>query len=150
MYIINLVIILNEGDVNMENICILGLSYDYIPPSSSFSICTNNLNIKVNSDIESIAKISCIGTGYIEETFNSLNKFYATVHVNFNIRIDYICNEKNMNFHIFELNKFIYINLGDKLNKTNFDIDVEILDIGVLSINKNLISLYTLLITCLY
>ncbi|MEG0844427.1 MAG: hypothetical protein RSD22_09310 [Romboutsia sp.] len=134
----------------MEDVYILGISQDYTPNSSSFSIFTDDFKLQVEKNIESITKISCSSNGYIEEIFKSLEKLYGTVHVKINIRIDYMCSENNINFHVFEIDKYIYINLGEGSNKKDFDIDVEILDLGVLFIDKKTINLYTLTNACLY
>ncbi|MEG1423840.1 MAG: hypothetical protein RRY11_06085 [Terrisporobacter sp.] len=134
----------------MEDIYVLGISHDYIPSSSSFSVFTNNLKLEVDKNIESITKISCSSNGYIEEIFKSLDELYGTVHVKINIRFDYVCSENNMNFHVFEIDKYVYINLGKRLSKKDFNIEVEILDLDILFIEKKTINLYTLIIACLY
>ncbi|MGL5693066.1 MAG: hypothetical protein ACRCXA_03255 [Peptostreptococcaceae bacterium] len=134
----------------MEDIYILGLSNDYTPPSSSFCIETNNFTLQVEKNIESITKISCCLNGKIEEIFKSLNTHYATLHLSMDIRIDYMCVENNINFHIFNFNKLIYINLGEHISKKDFNIDAEILDLGILNIKENKIDVYSLVLACLY
>lgn len=134
----------------MEDIYILGLSNGYTPPSSSFGIETYNFSLQVEKNIESITKISCCLNGRIEEIFKSLNKYYVALHLSIDIRMDYICTENTMNFHIFNLNKLIYINLGEHINKKDFNIDTEILDLGIINIKENEVDIYSLVLACLY
>lgn len=134
----------------MEDVYILGINKDYTPPSSSFCIFADNFEFEVKKDIKSLTKISISSNGYIEETFQSLDKFYKTVLIKLKIRVDYICNENNMNFHIFEMSKYVYINMGDSICKKNFDIDVDVLDCDNICWQKRHINLYTLLSACIH
>lgn len=134
----------------MEDVYILGLSNDYIPPSSSFCIEAYNFDLELEKNIESITKISCCSDGSVEEIFKSLNMYYAALHLSIDIRIDYMCNENNINFQIFNFNKLIYVNLGESINKKDFNIDSEILDLGIVNIEKNKVNIYTLVLSCLY
>ncbi|MGL4912051.1 MAG: hypothetical protein ACRC3Y_06395 [Romboutsia sp.] len=134
----------------MEDAYILGLSNDYTPPSSSFCVEAYNFSFQVEKHIETITKISCCSNGNIEEIFKSLNIYYATLHLSIDIRIDYMCKENNMNFQMFNFNKLIYINLGEKISKKDFSIDAEILDLGIINIKENKIDIYSIVLTCLY
>lgn len=134
----------------MDEICILGINKDYIPPSPSFNIDSFNFKLEVNNDISSITKVYCAANGSIEDTFNFLNSTYATIHLNIDIRIDYMCTNSSMNFHKFTLDKIIYINLGYSPNKRTFNIDSQILDLNILNITNNILSTYVVLTTCVY
>ncbi|MEG0282966.1 MAG: hypothetical protein RR662_07310 [Clostridia bacterium] len=133
----------------MEDVYILGINNDYTPPSSSFCIFADNFELEVANDIKSITKISLSPSGLIEESFKSLDKFYKAVLIKLIIRVDYMCNENNMNFHIFEIDKYTYINTGDFIIQNTFDVDVVPLDCGIISIQKRHINLYTLLSACI-
>lgn len=134
----------------MEDVYVLGISNDYTPPSPSFCVEVDNFNLKVDKDIKSITKISTCANGLIEEIFKSLDTNYATVHLSIDIRIDYMCSQNNMNFHIFTLDKLIYVNLGSTFNKKDLNIDTEVLDLGVVNIKDKQVEIYSLVLTCLY
>lgn len=134
----------------MEDIYVLGISQDYIPPAPSFSMDTFNFSLSLDKSIDSITKISCCANGSIDETFKSLNSNYSAVHVNIELRVDYMCVDSNMNFHKFDINKIIYVNLGQSINKRIFNIDTEILDLSVLNIKNKILDIYTVLLTCVY
>ncbi|MGL4913501.1 MAG: hypothetical protein ACRC3Y_13840 [Romboutsia sp.] len=134
----------------MEDIYSVGISNDYNPPSSSFNIETNNYTLKVQNNIESITKISCSANGTVEECFKCLETNYSLVYLSIDVRIDYMCVDNSMNFQFFNFNKLVYINLGSDINKKDFDIDTEVLDIGVVDIIDNTIEIYILTIACVY
>lgn len=134
----------------MDELCILGINKDYIPPSPSFSIDSFNFTLEVNNNISSLTKISCCANGFIDDTFKFLNGTYAAIHLNIELRVDYMCINSSMNFHKFSLDKIIYINLGSNLNTRIFNIDSEILDLNILNISDNILSTYVILNTCVY
>lgn len=136
--------------LKLDDIYFLGVNKDYIPPSPSFNLDTFNDRLEVDKDISSLTKISCCTSGCIEDIFKSLNTTYAAVHLSIEIRVDYMCLDSNMNFHKFKIDKIIYINIGSNLNTRLLNIDTQLIDIGVLSINKNVIDLYILVATSLF
>lgn len=128
----------------MDDVCILGVNKDYVPTSSSFSIDTFNITFEVDKYIEYLSKISCCINGYIEEIFKSLGTNYAAIYLNIEIRVDYMCDNDNMNFYKFSINKIIYINLGSGINSRMLNIDTDIIDLGVINIDSKSIDMYIL------
>lgn len=134
----------------MEDIYVIGISKDYTPPSSAFSINSNNFTFLINDDVDVITKVSCSASGNIEEIFTSLNTNYATVYASIDINVYYMCSDNTINVHRLTLDKLIYINLGKNIYKKNFNVDTEVLDLDIIYCEDNKLTMYTILLVCLY
>lgn len=133
----------------MEDVYVLGIANDYTPPSPSFNIKVDNINLEVENEIDEITKVSCLSNGNIEEVFKKHDNFYATVYLSIDIRIDYMCKGGNINFHTFSVNKLVHVNIG-KINNKSIDVDTKILDLDIINVFEKEVNLYIISITSIY
>lgn len=129
----------------MQDIYIVGVSNEYIPSTSFFNVNLENITLKVENEIEEITKISCCANGNIEDISNTLNTFYAIAHINIEIIIHYMTSNNDINFHLYKLDKLIYINIGNSNNSKYLNLDTNILDLDIINIDKNKIDMYILI-----
>lgn len=133
----------------MEDIYILGTETEYIPPSSFFNIDLENIELETENEINEITKVSCCSNGIIEEIFKKQNTYYTVVHLNVDIRMDYMSKENNINFHLFSLDKLIYVNIGNE-NRKDFELETNILDLDIINQCKSKVNFYILSIITIY
>ncbi|MGL4803485.1 hypothetical protein [Paraclostridium dentum] len=133
----------------MDGVSILGVSQNYIPKSSSYTMEVFDLEIEVDNNIDYLTKVSCCCNATFECGFEAVGANYTSIFVNFDVRVDYIYNNKDVGFHLFNFDKFIYINSKTPFNK-HFNLDCEIIDLDIISIDKNKIYFYIVVLSCIY
>lgn len=133
----------------MNNSNIFGIKKNSEPLSEAFDLNTINNIIDIDKGIYSINKL-ILSTSYkYLENFSILNKNYVNLLINIDIRVDYLCELKNINYCISKIEKIISICTDDvKCNKST-PIKFDILDSEIIEKNKSSIHLYILYLVSL-
>lgn len=134
----------------IDNVPISGICPNYIPKSSSYTVEVLNFEVDVDNSIDYITKVSCFCDGTFKGSFEAVGANYTSINVSFDLRVDYIHNDKDISFHLFDFDKFMYVNTLSPFNRNFSSIDCELLDLDIVSIDNNKIIFYALVIACIY
>lgn len=110
--------------------------------SSFFKIKTTVHTFKLDFAPSNILNLSTSSNASFFNNFTSLNKNFTTVLININIRIDYMNNDNEIFYKKENIKDIVNICTGDNIMESNCIVDINILDIGVININNNAVSMY--------
>ena len=133
----------------MKQINMLGIKPDSEPLSEGFNLETMNYTLTIEKTLQSINKIIFSTSYKFLDTFTILNENYVNILISIDIRVDYLCESKNINYQIYKIEKIICICSGDIECSENIPIKFDILDSEVIDIDKNNIYIYILFLTSL-
>lgn len=128
----------------MFSFSVIGINKDATPLSEAFSLDLINHIIYVEKNINNINKVVFSTSYKYLESFNILNNYYTNILITIDIRVDYLCDLKNINYSIDKIEKIICICSGDKRCNKSAPIKLDIIDSNIIDINKNSINIYLL------
>lgn len=123
------------------NTSIFGINQVPDSISSAFKVISFFTSLNLNNDPTNITKLSISSKCTYVNSFKSLDNDYTTILIDIPIRVDYLDSNNNLLYEIKNISKVVNIACGDYNYNCECIINCNILDLELLSITSNKLSL---------